>query len=148
MNTDLPVFSSVACALVTYPNLVSWSVPSSFSSKSSIFVSCMCESLLHIEVYVSGEQVCSQLGTWNKCKIPSLCGFVPCPDWPSLVNLACFSPAISPVVKPRALSSFLSESASCLEEVCLFDSPECMAVLKCPLSPKSTLQFYSGLYML
>ena len=95
--------------LMTYPNLMPWMFPSSFSSKSSISVSCMCKSLMHIEFYVYGVWVCSQLSTWNKHKISTFCRFVPCPDWPSLVNLACFSPGISPIVKPGALSSFLSQ---------------------------------------
>ena len=73
---------------------------------------------------------------------------MPCSDWPSLANLACFSPGISPIVKLRALSSFLSESASCLEEVCLFGSPECMAVLKCSVPKIHTPCLLRVLYVL
>ena len=55
------------------------------------------------------------------------------------------SPGVSPTVQLRA-TQFISESASHLAYMYLFDSPEYVAIFECPVSTKSTPQFYSGFY--
>ena len=70
---NMKITTHARLCLVTYPNLKSWSFPSSFSSKSSIFVS-VCEGLWCICWYV-----CMFIIPYLKQQqIPTLCRFVPC----------------------------------------------------------------------
>ena len=88
----------------------------------------------------------SSLGTWNNRQLLTLGWFPPHHDWPSLVNLVCSLSWDQSKGKLRA-AQFISESISCLTHGWLFYSHEHMSVFECPMSPKSTCQFYSGFYI-
>ena len=88
----------------------------------------------------------SSLGTWNNRQLLTLGWFPPHHDWPSLVNLVCSLSWDQSKGKLRA-AQFISESISCLTHGWLFYSHEYMSVFECPMSPKSTCQFYSGFYI-